>query len=251
MKLHAWITLLILVCSTTLWSKPSPTEKPLTVAVANFLPPFVVQSSKKQVHGFDIAMMTNLCKNLHRTCVFKPMRTAQLLNAVATHDVDMAVSAITITVARETLVDFSNPYLTSESQFLVKNLNPPETFSAQQLEQKTIGVVKDTVFMEQINDMSLKQASIRQFSSEAKLVDALIQNQIDVGLMDQQSAVYWQNMSKSAVTVMGKPMPYGLGFGIAMSPNNKILQKQINEALANYLQSTAYVFNYEIYFGYF
>src|SRR3989338_839378 len=81
----------------------------LKVGVTSFAPPFVMQGANQKLFGFDIAMMDSLCKKMNRSCQYQVLPFDELLQAVADKQVDVAISAISITMGRAKLVDFSLP----------------------------------------------------------------------------------------------------------------------------------------------
>jgi polar amino acid transport system substrate-binding protein len=220
---------------------------PLTVAIESYNPPFE-QGTKEAIYGYDIDMINYLCKTIQRTCQFKVMKFEQILDAVANKQVDMAVSAITITAERAKIVNFSMPYLLSYSRFLTNHSKENKgAFSLSLLKDKKIGVVEGSIFPEQIKQMGIINPSINSYSSTENLLEALSKNDIDFILLDNPSAVYWEANSTGAFTAVGIPYIYGFGLGIAINSSEKDLLNSINNALLQYQNSKLYKQNYDTY----
>ncbi|RUR11316.1 transporter substrate-binding domain-containing protein [Legionella sp. km772] len=223
---------------------------PLKVAVANFSPPFVMQGANQQLYGYDIAMMEYICQSIKRPCRFIPTSFDNVLNTVQNKQADVAASSITITANRAELFNFSLPYLLSYARFIgPKQLN--STFEAKSLTNKKIGIIKGSVFPELIKHVGIENPEIVSFVNLNTLVDALNKGEIHVGLMDNPSALYWQSRSSGVLSVLGEPINYGIGFGIAISRDNAPLLSLINKALLEYQDSKHYEVNYHSYLSYY
>lgn len=225
--------------------------EPLNIGIESFEPPFIMQGANK-VYGYDIDMMNFLCKTLNRTCQFKVMKFSNLIPAVINKEVDVAVSSITITPERSEQVDFSIPYLLSYSRFLA--LNTPEMkapFSLQLLQGKKIGVDEGTIFAEEINNMGVKDAQITEFATIELALEALRAGEVDMLLMDNPAALYWEANSSGAFKAIGDSFQYGFGVGVVINKAEKPLLNAINQALQQYQNSNAYKLNYDRYIAHF
>lgn len=247
MKLaHLFVSLLVFI------SFPLHAEgEVLKVAVNGFSPPFVMQSANKQLYGFDIHLMQNMCKMLKRTCQFELMRFQDLLNAVQTKQADVAVSSIFITPERSELVNFSLPYLLSNSIFLGHKENIKEPFKLEMLNNSTIGVEKGTIFDTLVGTLYIKNPKIIRYDKLTDEIQALSEEKIDFALMDEPAARYWQIQSSGSLIALGKPLVYGYGVAIAVNKDENDLLQQLNNALKDYQNSKDYKENYNRYIAYF
>lgn len=230
-KIHvAWILLVTMI------STSYAQNEPLRIATTYFSPPFVMQDSSSKFHGFDVDMMAHICRAIKRDCQFQSMQFSQLLNAVETKQVDVAVNALTITPERSQRVNFSTPYLASNSRFLAPSAMSDQPFNLKLFDNKRIGVQAGSIFETQINLMNIKNSTIIAYPNTHELVDALSTGNIDFTLMDAPSAHYWHLHSSGILQMIGEPLPYGIGFGIAVNKDEPLLLA-INAALIIYLQS--------------
>lgn len=222
--------------------------EPLNVGVDSYTPPFVMEGNAKNLYGFDIDMMSALCKSIQRTCRYVPMKFEDLLNAVATQKVDVAVSSITITAERAKNVDFSAPYLLSYSRFLTNHTHEShQPFTLELLKNKKIGVVVATVFKDQIKDMGIINPTVVEYPNTEVMLEALGNDNLDYVLFDNPTALYWAANSSGAFAVIGKPYLYGYGLGIAVNPTEKDLLQNINQALLQFHKSNEYNMAYTRY----
>ena len=82
----------------------------LTVGINAEFPPFEYYEGE-EIKGFDIDLMNYIGKRIGFDIEFVNMSFDKLIPAVVNGEVNCAISAITITKERESIIDFSNPYL--------------------------------------------------------------------------------------------------------------------------------------------
>ena len=236
--------LIAYICSITVLHAAN---EPLQVGVERFVPPFVMQETNNQSGGFDLDMMTSLCKIMQRDCRFQMMKFNELLPAVASRKIDVAVSSITITLERAKMVRFSTPYLLSYSRFLMKHSEGEitEPFSLALLSDKKIGIVSGTIFAEQLQQMKIKNPTVKEYDTIQLLLEGLSKDEVDFILMDNPSAIYWEANSSGSLHTIGPSFLYGYGIGIAVNPQDNDLLVSINKALLQYQSSTDFKRNYD------
>jgi polar amino acid transport system substrate-binding protein len=244
MKLIKGLLLTFLISISTLYAQ----SEPLTIGTTNFNPPFVMRTANNELFGFDIDMMIQICKIMDRKCNFEILRFEELLPAVASRRIDMAVGSITITAERSNIVAFSLPYLLSYSRFLTLHSTADKTpFGLETLNNKRFGIASKTVFSAQIKDMGIANPTIVEFDKYEGMLEALRDNSIDFILMDSPSAVYWAANSGNSFKTFGNAFMYGYGFGIAVNRENSALLSQLNQALLKYQNSDTYKQAYQKY----
>ncbi|KTD24234.1 MULTISPECIES: transporter substrate-binding domain-containing protein [Legionella] len=221
----------------------------LKVGVSFYDPPFVTLGANNQFYGFDISLMQHICKTIKHQCQFIPMPFNTLLEAIKTNQVDLAVSSIIITPERAAKSQFSSPYLVSKTRFIALKLQQEGPFTIQSLMNKKVGV-SDEVFAEQLKSMGVN-SQIVVFKDDSSLIQGLNQRKIDFGLIDNPTAIYWQEHSSGMLGIKGKPMLYGLGLGIAISQANLDLLDEINMALLEYQSSDDFINDYHKYLSHF
>jgi polar amino acid transport system substrate-binding protein len=246
MRIVQWIfAFFLLTCAYDLQAQ----GEPLRVAVESYAPPFVMQAAKNRYYGFDIDLIEAVCQRLKRKCEYQVMRFDDLLFAVNKGEVDVALSGITLTLERSKQVNFSLPYLPSRSRIMTKKENAKKHFSLLALSRSTVGIESGTIFETQLQSMNIRDAVIERYKNLQELVNALSENEVDYILLDNPSAVFWEAQSSKSLVLQGPPMPYGLGFAIAVRPNDKPLLKAIDKALLSYQKTKAYESSYEKYMG--
>ena len=220
---------MLLLCTSKLFAIDQPN---LRIAVPHFAPPYVMQGFNRKLSGFDIVMLTHMCTFMDRKCIFVPMSTDSLLQAVADKRVDLAVGALTITLERYKMVNFSIPYLLSNVSFLGKNTKNKNLLSS--YSKQKIGVTSGSGFANDLIQMPSMPKKIVSFKHSSEMIEALNTGKIDLALMDSATTTYWQNHSSSKFTAIGKPFLLGFGLGIAVNMDSVDLVKSINQAILNY-----------------
>lgn len=223
-------------------------DTPLRVAIPSFAPPFVVQDAMNQYYGFDIAAMKYICRTLERRCEYLPMNADDLIPALQNQQADIAIGGLVITVQSAQRVGFSTPYMVSKAQFITTNQAPfTLPFKIKQLSEKRIGVLNGSAFEEAVAKMKIDGARIIGFERDGDMIDALNANTLDIALLGQLQANYWQLHSNSRLKPIGQPFPIGLGFSIAIVPQNLPLRRALNKAVIQYQESKDYIRNYNLY----
>ena len=83
------------------------------------------------------------------------------------------------------------------------------------------------------------------------MVEALINGSVDIILVDEPAAMYWEMQAAEKIVALGQPITYGYGYGIAVNPNEQDLLNLINQALAQYKNSKDYQNNKFMYLDFF
>ncbi|KTC68235.1 putative amino acid ABC transporter, periplasmic binding protein [Legionella birminghamensis] len=238
-----------LLCLLSLSNVTFAQGEPLVVAVDNFSPPFVMRAGNNVFNGFDVEMMEHICKIINRTCQYKPVHFHSLLAEVEGKTSEIAVGAITITPERASLVNFTAPYMLSQFRFMSKQALSQQPFSLDLLSNKKIGVEEGTLFPQLVLTLGIKNPKIELYDTEDDILVALQNDEIDLALLDNATAVYWANHSSGSLVVLGQKETYGFGYGIAVNKDNLNLLQAINTAISQYHASEDFKKDYDRYFG--
>lgn len=223
-------------------------EKILKIAVPAHNPPFVVQGANNKFYGFDVALVEKICKTIQYDCQLIAMSNNQLIPAVEAHKVDLAIGSIIITPERASKVFFSTPYFISRLRFLGQKALTEKQISPQLLSGKRIGIV-DSAYAFALKSLGVKDTQIVIYQEENTLIKALNTGAIQLALLDNSTAVYWHRNSSGNLNVIGGPVAFGYGLGIAISSKDLSLVAPINAALIKYQNSEAFIFDFHKYLG--
>jgi len=221
--------------------------EPLRIAISSFASPYIMQGSNQQFYGFDISMITFVCKSLQRPCIYQPMTLKQIYPAIINKQADLGVSTIVITVDKMHDVEISMPYMLSTGQFISQNALAQQPFSYQLLDNKRIGVVDTNSFKRYLRTLTIQNPEVIAFDTHDEVINALRTGRIDVGFLDSHIVQYWQHNSSGQLHALGQPFSVGNGLGIIAELGNKQLIEEINYALTQYQLSGQFKQDYQLY----
>ncbi|MBA4696100.1 MAG: transporter substrate-binding domain-containing protein [Legionella sp.] len=249
--IHLILSILVSATLTmsTSYSEETPLKDapPLKIGVAPFNPPFTSQGGNKELFGFDVSMMQFICKAIQRQCVFITMPFLNLLPAVKNGEIDIAVSDITVTPERAALANFSLPYLKSDVRFLGRTELSTQPFDLALLNKSSIGILQGSAFRLVLKSVGATNAKIVEYNIYSSLIEALRDGKINLALIDNPSAMYWQTQTSNIFKALGTPISFGYGFAIAVNKQDPKLLEAINRALVLYKQSPEYQRDYDTY----
>ena len=229
------IGILITACATAPGEKGSIAPDPsiLRVGVSSDAPPLIYRQNEK-ITGLEAELAANLAEYLNKTAVFVELAWDQQIPALVDNRIDIIMSGMSITPARQYQIAFSKPYFKSGLMILVKDLpkyafiKTPETVLAQSITWR-IGVVKDTTGEAFIRQKSTGAKAIRAYENQDAALSDLIAGRIDVFVYDAPMVLRLAVLHQSEGV---RPLPVMLNeeylaWGIAKS--NPDLLASVNE----------------------
>lgn len=189
-KITASFLLLLALSSCT--TTPSTTVQAdpnlLRVGVSPDAPPLIFKQNGEIV-GLEADMAAALATHLGKklTLVERPWKDQ--IPSLIDNQIDIIMSGMSFTLAREYQIAFSKPYFKSGLMILVKDLHKYtfitnlETVLAQSITWR-IGVVKETTGEIFIRQKSTGAKSIKAFSNQEEAMNALIGGRVDVFVHD-------------------------------------------------------------------
>ncbi|MGB4873742.1 MAG: transporter substrate-binding domain-containing protein, partial [Candidatus Promineifilaceae bacterium] len=197
-------------------------------------PPFSFYNDTFQPDGFDIALIREIGQALGVAVEIKDMSFDGLAGALQLQQIDVAISAISVTPEREALFDFSNIYFVSDDAILAnQNANIAAINSVTQLAAYRVGVQRSTVYQRWLQEslvdtgiMPAERLQIYQQASQA--IEDVRNGRIDLAIVDipvAQTAV-----AAGGLRIVGQGLnPQRLA--IALVNGAATTQAQINNAL--------------------
>ncbi|MBP6468804.1 MAG: transporter substrate-binding domain-containing protein [Chloroflexi bacterium] len=197
-------------------------------------PPFSFYNETFQPDGFDIALIREIGQALGVAVEIKDMSFDGLAGALQLQQIDVAISAISVTPEREALFDFSNIYFVSDDAILAnQNANIAAINSVTQLAAYRVGVQRSTVYQRWLQEslvdtgiMPAERLQIYQQASQA--IEDVRNGRIDLAIVDLpvgQTAV-----ATGGLRIVGQGLnPQRLA--IALVNGAATTQAQINNAL--------------------
>ena len=167
-------------------------------------------------------------KNIGVDVVFIPMSREELLPAIVEGRADVAAAALTITSARQQLVDFSPPTRTGVDEIIVTGPGAPTLASSDDLAGQHVFVRKSSAYYENLVSLSAqlkakgKPEIILKPAPEA-LEDDDVLEMVNAGLVkitvvDNYVAEFWKQLLPGLVLHPGIAVAKGGVLGVAMRP---------------------------------
>ncbi len=212
----------------------------LVVGVNAEFKPFEYLDEQGALAGFDIDLMKALAAAGDLEITFEDREFASLIPGIVTGEIDLAISAITITAHRQTQVAFSEPYFAT-GQAGIASLDAGQALAVhtdnstlQSIDQLTdtsrVGVQSSTT-----GDFFLTErtpAQIIRFETADKALQALANAEIDAVLTDAPViAQFIKDHPELTVQLVSGPVNEEQ-YAIAVSKERPALVAQINELLA-------------------
>ena len=149
----------------------------IKVGVNAEFPPFEYMENDKLI-GFDIDLMNYIAARIGYGVEFVDMSFDKLIPAVVNGEVDCAISAITATDERESVVDFTRPYLAANVTY------KDEDSATEQLEMYSI------VFKDGVADAIYRSSTPTDYEKLFMLVNGTIEELISDGTIEKLIAQY-------------------------------------------------------------
>lgn len=206
-------------------------DSPLKVGMELKYPPFETKDESGNPAGASVMLAEALGEYLGREIEIVETDYASLIPALEQGTIDLIISSMTITPAREEVVDFSDPYTNSQLMMLVykdskvqspDDLNDPEVIIASKT--GTIGALWAAQYA--------PNAQIRNIDEEASAVLEVAQGKADVFIYDPLSIIRHHENYPDTTRAVLEPLPNTKGWGIAMRKGEDALKEKINAFIA-------------------
>jgi polar amino acid transport system substrate-binding protein len=154
----------------------------LTVCSESNYPPFEMEEGGEMV-GLDMDLGREIAKDLgvemkNVTLAFESIQSGA---ALETDQCDVAISAMSITEERRTVMDFSDPYYDNEVGLVTDGEDGVDSIDAAREEQVRVGVMQGTVGETQARELGLNAV---QFEDATTLFTGLSTGSVDAVLDD-------------------------------------------------------------------
>jgi polar amino acid transport system substrate-binding protein len=199
--------------------EPKPeAQAPLRVGVTPSLPPMIFRQGKAVV-GVEADLAEALGRELNRSIRFVELDWEDLLDGLLNDRIDIIMSSMSITAARQARIAFTNPYL-QVGQMGLARANEQYRFALgfSAPEKMKIGVKKGST-----GDILVQQQFPRvrrkTFSSVDDAAKALVKKNIDLFISDS-TVIYWLSGAYENQGLSVAPMVFSeefLGWGVRKS----------------------------------
>ncbi len=208
----------------------------IVVAVENAYPPLQYMRGGEAV-GWEYDAMAEIAARLNATVTFETISWDAMIPAVAEAQFDMGMTGITIREDRAEVVDFSDPYMTSQMVMLVRGdedrFADAGTFAADP--DLLIGAQPGTtpfyVGIYEVLDGDEQNPRMRLFETFGAAVQALRTGDVDLALTDGTAGAGYVAASDGGLKIVGEPLgTEDFGF---IFPQGSVLVAPMNAAIAD------------------
>lgn len=221
------VLLILMVLSLVLLSSCSKKEEVLRIGMELKYPPFETVDENGDPTGASVRLAEALGKYLDREIVIIDTPYPSLVTSLESGSIDLIISSMTITPAREEVVDFSDPYTNSQLMMLVhvdsEVKHPDDLNQASVIIASKTGTIGALWAME-----NAPLAQIVNIDEEASAVLEVAQGKADVFIYDPLSIIRHQENYPDTTLAILEPLPNTKGWGIALRKGQEDLKAQLN-----------------------
>jgi polar amino acid transport system substrate-binding protein len=197
-------------------------------------PPYFEDDDPTNGKGFEGAVAYGVAKNLGFSNADVKWTVVPFNSSYAPgpKKFDFDINQISITPAREKVVDFSDPYYVAPQAVVVgKGSDLASASSLADLKDASIGVQIGTTSLDAVNDVIQPSNDPKVFNDSNDVVTALKQNQVDAIVTDLPTGFYITAAQVPGSKIIGQfKAPGGDSFGLLLAKDSK-LTPCVNKAL--------------------
>lgn len=194
------------------------------------LKPFIYKAPNGELLGIDVAVAEEVCRDLGKPCEYVPLAWDGLIPSLNSGKIDVIISSMSITEARERVVDFTKPYYQSPAQMVSRGTEPPKKGSIGVLRGSTDEAYANAKLKPQGLDVVSYGNQNEAFLDlvSGRLVAVLGPKvELQAGLLDTEQGKGLQFVG----TTFSDTEFYGPGIGMAVKQGNQALLAQLNKSI--------------------
>lgn len=203
-------------------------------------PPFEYYDGRFQLDGFDIALITEIGKQLGVSVDIKDYAFDGLYNALQLGSIDVAIAAITETPDRARYVDFSDVYYLGTGAALAPSNSSMGTITdIKQLADKIVGVQSGSVYEQYLNKALVSTKlmpaqNLRSYPDIEQAVKDLTRSRLDAVVLDEQPAQAF--VQQGGVKIVGEgidPQQYAMAYPKGADSLGRVLNKALAQLISD------------------
>ncbi len=244
MSKRAWILGVALIavlavagCQRRQAAQPAATQVPdlggrtIRVATDATYPPFEMLDANKNIIGYDIDLINEICALAHCTADIKSTAWDGIFPALQKGDFDAVISGVTITAERDKTMDFTDPYI-EVGQVLLVRADEERIKSLDDMADKSVAVQRGTTNDEAATNFQKegKVGEVKRFPTFDLAVKSLLNKDVDAVIIDNTSASGYMGTNPNQLKIAGEKFT-SEGLGIVVREGDKELQEAFNAAL--------------------
>ncbi|HEY3248321.1 MAG TPA: basic amino acid ABC transporter substrate-binding protein [bacterium] len=203
----------------------------IRVATDATYPPFEMLDANKNIVGYDIDLITEVCKLANCKTDIKSTAWDGIFPALQKGDFDAVISGVTITAERDKTMDFTDPYI-EVGQVILVRAGETRISSVNDLAERSVAVQRGTTNDEQATKMQKegKVKEVKRFPTFDLAVKSLLNSDVDAVIIDNTAASGYMGTNPDKLKVAGDKFT-SEGLGIVVKEGDKELQAAFNAAL--------------------
>jgi len=189
-------------------------------------------------------------KHLKRHVAFVPVARDDLIPALVEGRGDIAVADVSITLKRQEVIDFSDPFYHNINEIVITGPSSPELNSIEDLSGKEVFVRLSSSYWEHLEKLNIRfsEAGLNpikikpvpeQLESE-DLLEMVNAGLIGIIVMDDYKAKLWSQVLPNIVLHTGIPIKKDLSFAWMIRKKSPILMKEINDFAKTHKEGTLF-----------
>ncbi len=223
----------------------SAEEKIVRIGTEGAYPPFNLIDSEGQLQGFDIDIAKALCEKMKVKCEFVAQDWDGIIPALQTKKYDAIVASMSITAERKQVVDFTDKYYNTPTQFAAAKGTDIGDGSAKAMAGKTLGAQSSTIQANMLEAV-YKDSTVKLYATVDELYADLSAGRVDAALVDKLVTAEWLKTEAGSKFDFVGPAMYepreilGDGVGIAVRKGDDELRLAFNKAIKEILEDGTY-----------
>ena len=218
----------------------------LRVAVEGTYPPFNFRDEQGMLTGFDVEIAEGIAGKLGLKPEFTTTEWSGILAGLQAGKFDVIVNQVAATDQRKQVFDFSEPYVVSSPQLVIRANETRALKTPADLKGKKIGVGQGTNFAEIAR--GIEGAEVKVYPGAQEYLADLAAGRIDVALNDSLLIPYLAAKTRLPVKA-GAPLGKVESNAIPFRKGNPKFKAAIDKALADLKADGSYAKNSTKYFG--
>jgi polar amino acid transport system substrate-binding protein len=212
-----------------LYAAPAQAQGPLKTGVDGTYAPHAFPDMQGGVQGFNIDLAREIGKKLKREVTIDATQFAGLLPGLAAGSYDFIMAPVTATKERAENMLFTEGYINTDYQFVIK-AGAPDITDLAQLKGKTVAVNRGTVYDKWLRDLEEKIGwKIESFGTSADAAAAVLTGRADAQITGDTSAAWAAKQNPQLKT--SYLYATGLVYSVAIRKDNMPMRAQLENAI--------------------
>lgn len=205
--------------------------KVIRVATDATYPPFEMLDKDKNIIGYDIDLVNQICALANCKAEFKSTAWEGIFPALQKGDYDAVASGVTITDERKKTMDFSDAYI-EVGQVLLVRADETRIKGLNDMADKSVAVQKGTTNDETATTFQKegKIKDIKRFPTFDLAVKSLLNKDVDAVVIDNTAASGYMGTNPDKLKVAGEKFT-SEGLGVVLRKGDTALVTAFNAAL--------------------